>query len=74
MAQPTLSHPQGSTRIDTPASSNHVGSSTAPSVSYEHERASKMANDLRVAYSHVTAPEAGPSPHYTGTRSISMIA
>jgi hypothetical protein len=37
------------------------------------ELASKAANDVRVAYSHITAPDATPSPN-RGFRSISVIA
>jgi hypothetical protein len=81
VAQATVSNPQRDTRIDGPGSSNIVGSSPAPSDSREssfvQERATKVANDLRVAYSQVTAPEAA-SPHNThnssGVRSISLTA
>jgi hypothetical protein len=37
------------------------------------ELASKAANDVRVAYSHITAPDA-THPHNRGSRSISVIA
>jgi hypothetical protein len=37
------------------------------------ELASKAANDVRVAYAHITAPDATP-PHNRGSRSISVIA
>lgn len=78
-ADTTVSHLQRGAQTDGPASSTMIGSSPAPSDSREspfiQERASKVANDLRVAYSHVGAPEAA-SPHTnnSGIRSISLTA
>ena len=77
-AHTTVSHLQRGTRTDGPASSNIVGSSPAPSDSREssfiQERASKVAHDLRVAYSHVSAPEAASPHNNSGIRSISLTA
>jgi hypothetical protein len=55
-----------------------TGSSASVSSTDSHavassELASKAANDVRVAYSHITAPDATPSPN-RGFRSISVIA
>ncbi|MEP6887080.1 MAG: hypothetical protein ABI945_02040 [Nitrospirales bacterium] len=78
VAQATVSNLQRTTRIDGPASSNIVGSSVAPSDSRERsfiqERASKVANDLRVAYSQVTAPETASPHNNSGIRPISITA
>jgi hypothetical protein len=49
-----------------------VSSTDSPAV-VSSELASKAANDVRVAYSHITAPDATPS-HNRGSRSISVIA
>jgi hypothetical protein len=48
-------------------------SSTDSPATASSELASKAANDVRVAYSHITAPDATPS-HNRGSRSISVIA
>jgi hypothetical protein len=48
-------------------------SSTDSPAAASLELASKAANDVRVAYSHITAPDATPS-HNRGSRSISVIA
>lgn len=64
------------TRIDGSVNADSV-SSAASSDSRERgfieERVSKIANDVRAAYSHVTAPEAA-SPHNRGVRSINLTA
>jgi hypothetical protein len=49
-----------------------VNSTDSPAAA-SSELASKAANDVRVAYSHITAPVATPSSN-RGTRSISVIA
>jgi hypothetical protein len=48
-------------------------SSTDSPAAASLELASKAANDVRVAYSHITAPDATPS-HNRGSGSISVIA
>ena len=75
-AEATVSKVQQGPRINRPASSNTVGNSAAPSgreSSFAQERASKVANDLRVAYSQVTAPEAASPHNNSGGRPIRLI-
>jgi hypothetical protein len=78
-AHTTVSNLQRDTGVDGPANSTIIGSSPAPSDSHEssfiQERASKLANDLRAAYSHVGASEAAsPDTNTSGIRSISLTA
>lgn len=79
VAPATVSNVQRGARTDGPANADSVGSSAVPTDSSErssiHERASKVANDLRLAYSQVTAPEAASSHHNnSGVRSINLTA
>ena len=50
-----------------------AASSDPHSGSFIQELARKAANDVHAAYSHITAPEAAPSPN-RGSRSISVTA
>lgn len=72
VAQAGDSHRQRDT-VGTPADSNNIGPHDDHNGSFIQERASKIAHDLRVAYSHVTAPEAEPAPNRDG-RPISITA
>jgi hypothetical protein len=56
-----------------PANGSAAASSESHSGSFVQELARKAANDVRAAYSHITAPEAAPSPN-RGSRSISVVA
>ncbi|MDQ6735893.1 MAG: hypothetical protein M3Z35_17560 [Nitrospirota bacterium] len=77
VAQAGVSDPQKGTGSGASASSAE-GSGLAVSLdhhsgSFIQELASKAANDVRVAYSHITAPEATPS-YSRDSRSISVTA
>jgi hypothetical protein len=69
---------QQPTRIDGSVNVDSVHSSAASSDSREsgfiEERVSKIANDVRAAYLHVTAPEAASPHNNRGVRSISLTA
>ena len=76
VAQAGVSNPAG---IGSPgASASSVDGSPGASLDHQNgsfiqESARKAANDLRIAYSHVTSPEATTS-HNRGSRSISVTA
>ena len=79
VAPPTASKLEQGARTERPASVDNVGGSPASSDSPERssiqERVSKVAHDLRLAYSQVTAPEVASShTHNSGVRSISLTA
>jgi hypothetical protein len=69
VALAAVSNPQKEKETGSGASVN----STDSPASASSELASKAANDVRVAYSYITAPDATP-PHNRGSRSISVIA
>lgn len=74
-AQFDRSNSQGATSSDALASSDGsaAASSDTHGASFIQEFARKAANDIRTAYSPITAPEATPSPN-RGSRSINVTA
>jgi len=75
VAQADLSHSQPATGSDASASSHGraAASSDTHGASFIQELARKAANDIRAAYSPITAPEAALSPN-RGSGSISVTA
>lgn len=55
-------------RDDQNRDTSFVSSAAHTTVSHLQERVSKVANDLRVAYSHAGAPEAASAHHNSGIR------